>query len=61
MNLLLYFLMTIAGAFLAISVYEWIKAERDERQWRKLMQEELDAGIPTVHYRLVRDDRSDRE
>ena len=48
------------SAFTAVTLYEWVKAERDERQWRKMIEEEADLGAPTFTYRLVREERSDR-
>lgn len=57
---LLGFLGVIVGCFLAVALYEWVKAERDERTWRRIMEEEMDSPDYT-YYRLVRDDRRDSE
>lgn len=57
-----YFLLSLCATFIGVSIYEWIKSERDERQWRKILEAEKDGGLnPTFTYRLVRDERSERE
>lgn len=59
MTYVLMFLMVLVGSFLAITLYNWVKAERDERLWRRMLEDEQhEEG---VFYRLVRDERSDRE
>lgn len=53
------FLMVVVGCSVAITLYNWVKAERDERLWRRMLEDEQhEEG---VFYRLVRDERSDRE
>lgn len=60
MNWLLYFLITVIAVFLGVSIYSWMKAEWDERQWRKIIDEEM--SMPRFTYRMVReDDGSERE
>lgn len=56
----LLFLGMVVATFLGVAIYTWVKAERDERAWRKLMEEEQPSwDVP--RYRMVMDERSDRE
>lgn len=55
----MYMLLTFASTMVAIIVYQWVRAEIDERRWRRMIDEELDS--PAFTYRLVRDDGDDRE
>lgn len=55
-NIWAYFLVSLCGTYLAITLYNWVKAERDEREWRKLLAEEMnESGSNAPIYRLVRD------
>jgi hypothetical protein len=61
MSWLLLAAVVFVAAFAAVAAYAWLKSEWDERQWRRIMQEEL--GMPRFTYRMVMDDKdgSDRE
>ena len=54
-----YALITFVATLAAVVTYQWIRAEIDERRWRRMIDEEL--SDPVFMYRLVRDDGSDRE
>jgi hypothetical protein len=60
MSLLMYAGVVFVASFFAVSLYAWLKAEWDERQWRKIMEEELE--MPRFTYRMVMEDKdgSDR-
>ena len=60
-DIVLYFVTTVLAVVVGIALYEWVKAERDEREWRKILEEEMKYGVETPLYRLVRDEKSDRE
>jgi hypothetical protein len=53
MELLAYAGVVFLATLAAITFYAWLKAEWDERQWRKIIQEELE--MPRLTYRMVRD------
>jgi hypothetical protein len=60
MELLAYAGVAFLATLAAITFYAWLKAEWDERQWRKIIEEELE--MPRFTYRMVMDDKdgSDR-
>ena len=51
--------VTFASTMIAIIVYQVVRAEIDERRWRRMIDKELDS--PAFTYRLVRDDGDGRE
>lgn len=60
-EVVLYFVTTVLAVVIGTALYEWVRAERDEREWRKILEEEMKYGVETPLYRLVRDEKSDRE
>lgn len=60
-EVVLYFVTTVLAVVIGTALYEWVRAERDEREWRKIIEEEMKYGADTPLYRLVRDEKSDRE
>lgn len=61
MTVLAYVLLGFSSCFAAVSIYDWLKAERDERVWRRIMEDEARDGTRPPIYRMVMDERSDRE
>jgi DMSO reductase anchor subunit len=62
MELVLTFFTVLLGCVAGIAIYNWIRAELDEREWRRILKEE--GGFEGLHtYRLVatEDKDSDRE
>lgn len=61
MNWFLTLGIVIVGTIAGLAIYGWVKAELDERTWRRLLKEEGgDAGqIPL--YRMLLDEGRDRE
>lgn len=55
----MYMVVTFASTMIAIIVYQVVRAEIDERRWRRMIDKELDS--PAFTYRLVRDDGDGRE
>lgn len=59
-EIVLGFIVGISSTFAGVSIYEWLKAERDERVYRRIMEDEARQGTNPPMYRLVMDERSDR-
>ena len=62
MELVLTFFTVLLACVVGIAIYNWILAELDEREWRRILKEE--GGFEGLHtYRLVatEDKDSDRE
>jgi hypothetical protein len=53
-NILVSLLVTVVGCAIAVSLYNWVKAEIDERHWRRMLEDELKFGDNTPLYRLTR-------
>ena len=61
MNILVSLLVTVVGCTAAVSFYNWVKAEIDERHWRRMLEDELKFGDNTPMYRLTRMVQDDDE
>lgn len=61
-DIIVVFLAALLGCIAGIALFNWIRAELDEREWRRILKEE--GGFESLHtYRLVatEDKDSDRE
>lgn len=63
MNLAFTFIGALLGCVAGIALYNWIRAELDEREWRRILKEEGGFPLDGPTYRLVatEDKDSDRE
>lgn len=53
--------IVVVGVIVGLAVYGWVKAELDERTWRRIMREEgTDPGQVPL-YRMLLDEGRDRE
>lgn len=59
MNLALTFFGALLGCIAGIAIVNWIRAELDERAWRRILEEETGENVPM--YRLVATDSKDSD
>lgn len=55
------FVACFMAVFFGVALFEWLRAEYDERKWRKILAEEMHSDDMPRRYRLVIEDRSDSE
>ena len=52
--------VVFVGVFAAVVTYQWLRAELEERQWRRLLDQEM-SEVPDLWQDVLRGDGSDRE
>lgn len=57
-NIVVTFITALLACVAAIAIYNWIRAEADERAWRRILDEENDY-LPL--YRLINVEDKDRD
>lgn len=62
MELVLTFFTVLLACVVGIALYNWIRAELDEREWRRILKEEGGfEGMQTYRLVATEDKDSDRE
>lgn len=53
--------VVIVGTIAGLAIYGWVKAELDERTWRRILEEEGNDSGRIPLYRMLLDEGRDRE